>query len=44
MNIIDPIVIVAVVLGLSSNKMTPGHWVVMVVAIMATLTAYGLKQ
>lgn len=44
MNIILPIVVVALVLGLSRNKMNAALWVIMVLAIAATLGHYALKH
>ncbi|MDR3709364.1 MAG: hypothetical protein P4L33_13775 [Capsulimonadaceae bacterium] len=44
MNLILPIVIVALVLGLSRDKMTPARWFFMIAVILATLLRYGMKH
>jgi len=44
MNIVLPIMIVALILGLSSDKMTTGRWAFMVTVIVGTLARYWMKH
>ena len=44
MNIIIPLIIVALIVGLSAKKMTPGLWFLVGVAIISVMTNYYVKN
>ena len=44
MSIILPIMIAALILGLTKSKMTTEYWIIMVMVIILTLVKYAIKH
>ncbi|HEY3329960.1 MAG TPA: hypothetical protein VGK19_08075 [Capsulimonadaceae bacterium] len=44
MSIIMPIMVVALILGLTKTRMTPAYWIILSLTIVLTLARYAMKH